>query len=86
MTEDQIRAAFEKWAEREGRIHYEFDIAWSAFRAAFSIAIPDGWKVVPVEHTHKMGLAGNSDLPSDVDCSIVWAAMLNAAPQPDYTK
>ena len=89
VDDEVIRAAFEKWAEREGYVSYEFDNAWQAFRAAFSIAIPDGWMVVPVEATRDMVTSGNDAMAWDCcsgDASDAWRAMVIDAPQPDYTK
>ena len=60
-----------------------------AFRAAFSIAVPDGWKVVPVEATRDMITSGNDSMAWDCctgDASDAWRAMIIDAPQPDYTK
>ena len=69
--------------------HPSVRAAWSAFIAAFSISIPDGWKVVPVEATRDMVTSGNDAMAWDCcsgDASDAWRAMVIDAPQPDYTK
>ena len=69
--------------------HPSVRAAWSAFRAAFSIAIPDGWKIVPVEATAGMAFAGSDAVNFSVmtdNARVIYDAMLNTAPQPDYTK
>ena len=104
VSDEVIRAAFEKWVSScEVRsifltleIHEDGEYlnnqtldSWSAFRAAFSIAIPDGWKIVPVEATAGMAFAGSDAVNFSVmtdNARVIYDAMLNTAPQPDYTK
>lgn len=57
-----------------------FGVNGAASQAA---AIPEGWKLVPVEMTHDIGLAINSILPATVDAADVWKMILSAAPKPE---
>jgi len=41
--------------------------------------IPEGYKLVPIEPTKQMLLAGNAVLPSSINCDRVYKAMLDAA-------
>ncbi len=43
-------------------------------------AVPQGWKLVPIEPTPEMWKAGLANLFIDIDA--VWAAMLEKAPKP----
>lgn len=58
-----------------------------------SVAVPEGWKLVPVEPTPEQKKASldwndtyqTGGLPVDMNCNI-YRAMLTAAPQPDHTE
>lgn len=60
----------------------ELELAEEAVRAKKQ-AVPEGWQLVPVKITPKMGLAGNYFMPSSINCDVVLDAMRSAAPKPE---
>ena len=59
-------------------------------RAPPSVAVPDGWKLVPVDPTDEMvrksNWSGNGDVSVNEDWArkTVWDRMIYAAPSPDH--
>ncbi len=53
-----------------------------------SVAVPEGWKLVPIEPTDEMRAAGHMERdrsPTNRNPYHVWRAMLTAAPSPDHS-
>lgn len=85
MTE---RERFEKWfddydenLELKDR---DRELMFIAYKAATKAAVPEGWKLVPVEPTEQMYLAGvKRCIFASESISIIYKAMLAAAPDGD---
>ena len=79
---------------------YSLDFACEAWQAALQsaqgehpapVAVPEGWKLVPVDPTDEMlrksNWSGNGDVSVNEEWArrTVWGRMLAAAPQPDHS-
>jgi hypothetical protein len=90
MTERDDRDRVERVARAIGleiaRAPVEPRGGWlRAARAAIAAAEPPGWKLVPVEPTLGMLIAGSDDTDTNANRAEVrrsWAAMVKAAPLP----
>lgn len=98
MNEDAMRKAFEAWAASEYGAHawrHTGDTSgeWSAWQAATRAAVPDGWKIVPMEPTPTMisearyglgsciGSCGEASPPDASDIADALRSAIEAAPE-----
>ena len=76
----QLGQVGDYWLESSVRAIQE-----EAYKAGMAAAVPDGWKVVPVEPTPKMLTAAYSvvrwDQDADVATRASYSAMLSASPE-----
>ena len=85
MTE---REKFEKWLNTLDKQTLVTMAAKQArtiekLQAAMKAALPEGWKLVPIEPTHEMFRAGYNELEQSESIDKIYKAMLEAAPDGD---
>lgn len=68
------------WVATQDQAEADARADWNDRPAPAPVAVPEGWKPVPVEPTEAMMKAGFKEEDADMDCVAIYRAMLAAAP------